>query len=536
MSSKIHPSIWIVLALIVLVCPLLQYNSYLSHDVSWHLLETQRFLAGGTYQQNFMDVSPPSIIFTLVPPVLMAKYFAIDLLLATRIYMFLVCSASLIICGILLKKLFSHNRLFLNALVIVSAFILFILPVYEFAQQDHLVIALTLPYFYLIAALTHSITVSRKLRLIIGLLAGIGFVLNIQFWPLFLLCELYLMMCNRTYQSLLRLDVIIIVLLGLGYIASIEIFTPDYFHFVLPLVMFLYAGAYNLPWSEILGSTPSISFLAVLLGYLIIFRIARERRLLTLLMIVNTFFWMSYIFTRKIWYYHQYAVLALSIILLLMMIIETLSHLNQQKTLLVTGALTGYFLLILLTGPLYVYLKTQTQTYKFYNPNRPSLLSKIIATTKRLADQQPVFAFSDRMWQGSLITYANVNYASRFNTLWMLPGLVERSKQDLNSHNYKQYKRAVMLEESMLSLDFYHYRPKIIIIDNAKELSYLGKDSPNYIQFFNKSACFRDIWQHYFLKTTVDHYQFYASTPAFANPALRIASCDALNKNRRWES
>src|SRR3990167_7383595 len=107
---------WTIMAILLLLCPILQYHVYLSHDISWHLIETQRFLAGGTYHNNFMDIDPPSIIYTLIVPVLVAKYFMINLVLATRMYVFLLGLISLGCCLAVLRKVFFSNRLVLNSI------------------------------------------------------------------------------------------------------------------------------------------------------------------------------------------------------------------------------------------------------------------------------------------------------------------------------------------------------------------------------------------------------------------------------------
>src|SRR3990167_6036054 len=462
---------WTIMAILLLLCPILQYHVYLSHDISWHLIETQRFLAGGTYSQNFMDIDPTIIIYTLIIPVLIAKYLVMNIVWVTRCYVFLLCLISLCCCLTVLKKLFFNNRLMLNVVAITISFILLILPIYEFGQRDHLMLVFIFPYLCMICALVSGFVFSRKLSMMISLLAGIGFIVNIKLWPLFLITEIYLT-AHRGWKTFFRWETFIILGVTILYLVSIFIFTPDYVSFVLPLVMSLYVGGYNITWEEIFLSSASMSFIASFIGYfLFLLQTKKSKPLLTLCLIANTTFWVVYILTRKVWYYHQYTVLAFSLLMLVLMITEIISQYRFNAPHFVSIAMIVFLGFMLLIGPLKGYLNLQSEAYLTYNPHQSTLLSKLIQTTQQLAEHQSIFVFSVSMRQGTLMTYAHVDYASRFNTLWMLPGLLDQARKKAVSEQ-----RARQLQANLLAQDLYHYRPEVIIVDNTNDFEYLDSD------------------------------------------------------------
>ena len=51
--------------IILIISLVIQSILYLNQDVSWHMLMTFRFLQGGNYANDFMDISPPIIIISI---------------------------------------------------------------------------------------------------------------------------------------------------------------------------------------------------------------------------------------------------------------------------------------------------------------------------------------------------------------------------------------------------------------------------------------------------------------------------------------
>src|SRR5207302_1351476 len=96
---------YISATLIVLLAYFMQTRTYFSPDVGYLLHAANQVLAGGKYGPDIFEPNPPMILYLYIPVCLFAKWTAISLMTAMRLYIILLALVSLSLCFFFLKKL-----------------------------------------------------------------------------------------------------------------------------------------------------------------------------------------------------------------------------------------------------------------------------------------------------------------------------------------------------------------------------------------------------------------------------------------------
>ncbi len=194
-------------------------------DTSWLLYLAEWTTRGGTYGRDFIEVSPPLILWLSLPPTLVAKWIATPVWPVLVIWCALFAATGLILTARALAENLApaHSKV----LLVAAAFAMLMLPLDDFSQREHIALLTTIPYLFLGAARAMGARPSSPLALCIGVFAGIGFGLKPYFLVPLLLVELYLWrhLGNRTFR---RIEPWAVVLFGVVYLVLVVIITPGY--------------------------------------------------------------------------------------------------------------------------------------------------------------------------------------------------------------------------------------------------------------------------------------------------------------------
>jgi len=512
MKQKINSLATASILLILLAGIYIQSQLYLSWDVSWHLLITQRFLNGGNYVTAFMDINPPIILYTLIPSIMLSNISGIHSAIALRIVVFTMGILSLFTCYYQIKKCFVKKEHYITAFILVAiAFCFFILPAHEFGQREHLFLIFTLPYFFRVAALSEEKSSSLLESVWIGLLAGIGFLINIEFMLLFSLIEIYLMIKRKSLFMILRTDSILVLLLLSLYIASVFILTPNYIHIILPLVAFLYQNAFNYSWYDLFTNTASFCWLAAAIFFPFHIKRSKHKPLSIILFISITIFILQFLLTRKTWYYHMLPTIAFSMLLLTLYLINDMFEFRYAKNIHINGEIDSHgelykskqliitmlvfaSLILLPINTMFIF----TRAALIYSNKPNNEINQLIRYTKKQALGKNIFVFSLTVPPApTLVEYADVSLDSRFAGFWMLPGIVNLSKEKLNKKDQAKLKAAKKLLFQLVSEDFTQNKPNYVFVDVNKYKTYFDDKPFDYIQYFSQDPRFKKAWKNY---------------------------------------
>lgn len=224
----------------------MQVSGAYAGDKEWLLLVAKAWREGGRPYVDFFEVNPPLVIGIYagagwisahLPP--LRDYQALGLMgLALS-----ALSAWLCLRIMRLHPAFRDNARARRGftLLLLSVFILFTGPAYFF-DRDHIFFLLAFPYLLrFMPSLSHA-KISLRLRLLIALLAGVGFCIKPYTAIVFAIVQLMILWRKRAFAAVLNLETQIVVASAALYGVCVWCFAPEYLHVILPMAMATYSG------------------------------------------------------------------------------------------------------------------------------------------------------------------------------------------------------------------------------------------------------------------------------------------------------
>ncbi|HVY53129.1 MAG TPA: hypothetical protein VHA13_01260 [Gammaproteobacteria bacterium] len=464
----------------------LQTQFFLESDVIYLAHAAEKLWQGGTYSQNFFETNPPLILYLYLPALFLKTSLNINLVSAVRLCFIVLTWMQIALISNLLKK-FTMSREERNSILFGVILIDLFLPSCQFAQKEHFVLVFTLPYYFLAALRLNKKNISTVLAFFVGLMAVCGFGLK----PFFLLplgfIELYLVIKLRNIRTVLRTELVTIISLLGAYICCLFLFQPDYIHTVLPLVSHYYFASTAEPWQMIFDRAPSLYCLVVLALSPLIYRITQYKNLAAIVSLALAGFILAYVIPQASWYYHVLPALSLACLLIFLLVLEVKSYLLRFLLGCLLLAVPAYF-----AGLLY---------FSEFAIARNATMHKLIS----LANQPravKVYCIPTHQACSYLSAYTNVEYVSRFPSLWLLKGLTALP-EDGHAIQDKKYLLAMVAE------DMVAHHPDYIIINTQVKLGKL-QSSIDYLAYFSENKLFQEEIRHYHLKASAGSYQIYS--------------------------
>lgn len=474
-----------VIFLLLIAGIVIQSQIYMSHDVAWHIMILKRLLQGGSYTHDFMDISPPAIMYSKLPIIWLMDTMNWSMPVALRCYLFLLSIVSLYLCHLIFNHLYAQRDFFKNVVLITLSFCFFCLPLFELGQRDSMVLILIMPWIMAYACALSSVTLSPSLRVIIALCAGLGFIIHIVYLFIYVGLELYLIFKKYPVRYL---ENSIILLVISCYLLCVIILNPDYISLIIPLVSWVYLGMYNNDWITMLCSLPSLGAFMVLGLFFAVKKSPQHQSLLNLLFVMQLLFLIPYLLTGKLWYYHILPPLTFTFILLGALVFEA-KLLHQTLMIWVLSAVS-----ILPIGQY-----TTTAEFALENSSPASQLTQLIDFVKQHGAGSSIYVFSDKMWPQVLIPYAHVTIASRMAPTWLALGLVAK-EQSLSGADKLKFAQIKQLQFRVMDDDLLKYKPTLILV---------AKSPIDFINFFKQDPEFRVIWSHYLYAGELNNHEIY---------------------------
>jgi hypothetical protein len=98
-----------------------------------------------------------------------------------------------------------------------------------------------------------------------------------------------------------------------------------------------------------------------------------------------------------------------------------------------------------------------------------------------------------------LVNYLQLGWSSRFDTFWLLPGLLRQSPPPTQIERF--------LREAVLE-DLTRRPPDVVWVDVAPRKAYFA-DAFDYIDYFSADPRFTALWTQYRPLTRIGHFQLY---------------------------
>jgi hypothetical protein len=233
---------WLLIALVAVGAIALHVASPINHDAAWILEGAVRLLDGGRFGIDVIDVNPPLAWWIAMAPATIARIGGWPLSTASAVFVGILGVAALAAADRVLPRE-SAWRGARAGIALAGAYLLLIMPGYDFGQREHLAAILGLPYILLRGAERRP---PAEAAFAIGLAAGFGFCLKPYFLLVPIGVEAWRALRTRRFAGLIAPETIALAMFGVAYATAIFRFAPAYLHDVVPAAVAGY-WAYDAP-------------------------------------------------------------------------------------------------------------------------------------------------------------------------------------------------------------------------------------------------------------------------------------------------
>ncbi len=384
-----------------------------SDNISWFLHGAGVLLGDQPFHAAFFEENPPLIVYMHVPAVWLAAAGlgrADAFLLITHILALI--SFALTVAQLGRTEATAPVK---SSLIVVLAFLVLVFPGPSFGDREHLLVLFAMPYFALLAARLGGADPGWPVAAAVTLFACLGFLLKPHFLAALAAALAYGVYVRREFYREAAADVLIVAAAVLAYVAFIAVFHPAYLSAVVPQAIEFYQGQFSaadLVTTFFLTGLPVIVLAAGLVG-------GGHRR--GVFLAAAGGFAAAYLVQGKGYAYHLLPALTLAGLAFAAGLVDGAAARSGTgpPTPGRTRAVVLGVALFLAGGPVYgVYAESalrpafERQPFVQYLRGRHAGHAVVVATTN----------FSVPF---PAITYAGVEWASRYGGLWMLPGLYE---------------------------------------------------------------------------------------------------------------
>lgn len=479
-----------VIAAMFAIQTYLRFQSDIIQDVAWFIYVANQLLHGKTLYADILEVNPPLGMWLVVPIVWIADKLNVDAVIAVDATLLAMSVSALWFCNRILRlygAMSSQTRWLITAIL---AFIILFFPAIYFAEREHFMVLLFLPWLFL-RILPNAAAQPRFIeRIFIGLLAGAAICIKPQsvFAPL--LVELLLFSRSRHLRSFLAIENLGAALFTAFYGVSLVLFAPKFLTEMLTLGAKAYVPFYGYPLYVIIFYA-RWTIPALIIAYVIRTRLALlkvDTQFVDGLLAAALGFTISY-FVQMKGFGYQIVPADILASLASASAAVILWQMERKISIHILGAICVPVLL--LWGSPQTYLNHFKALDKIMARNAPQAKSLFIAST-RLGDGFPY------------VQQRNLVWASRLPTQWLTPyvdskwhaGVVPQDKITLDA-----------LEWTVS--DLIDFKPDIVMIDVTTNQIYVESGKFEYVKFWTNDKRFSAVWNNYKYRETVSGLDIY---------------------------
>jgi len=482
----------------------------LNFDVAAILEFSEQWLNGQRLYVDLVDVNPPLIFLLEMIPVLLERWFGLD---ATTWMAALTIVLAGLGLGLFYRIHLSVERRdlgFERVLVPLTAlFVLFVLPFEGFAQREHLVLIMALPYIQLAALRAQGREASRALGVIVAISAAIGIAIKPHFLPVAALVEFYVLGAVGLRRGLRDLVPWTMGLTWIVYLLYVFLVMPEYFTITLPLVLKFYASVGEHSAIDLFG-TRSFAPLAIGLAALGLIAIALvPSALLRVIVLFGIGSAFAALAQAKGWSHHYYPLRATLILAVAVLVATVLDRFVPADPAQRRAPLAIF--VALLMGSAYLPAAMNLPPLKRYQDFQNSDAWHLMSIVKRYAGRQPILVLSPGIEPHyPMINYAQARMAMDFQTMWALQGAYNECEQD--APLYRAPDDMGELEKKVyegVAEDFADQRPALVILDTIPGIPRCHAEAFNYLDYFMRHPMFASEWRNYVKLTEYKRYIIY---------------------------
>jgi hypothetical protein len=474
-------------------------------DQTWLLFAARRMLDGPWRGfESLAEANPPLIIWLSAIPVVLGR--ALDIRLAAALQ---GCLAALVAFSVLWSTVLLRRGTAVNSTRFAGWFALVLLfatvvhPWLHYGQREHIMLLLVLPYLIMAAGRIDGQVPSGREAVVAGLCAGIGFLLKPHHLLVVLAVEALLLIRARHVRSLCRPEAAAMIAAGLGYVAAIGLWTPDYLLKLLPLALNTYYDYHHAELWELISPMRALKMVLLTLLWAILYRRLAHRALATVLLLAGTGAALACFLQLKGHEYQFLPAIAFFDLLFGVIAIDCWLQWAAQRTVAIprdlaaAGATLMFAATIALCYPLQLakaahgYTDDRIAVQQAVSHDIQTKATVLILSTSAEAFFEQVL---DRDWE----------WGSRFMCLWMLPAIINAERAAILNETAEPaaMRDAAALTRNAVAADLARWQPNPVLVDRCQDERIapcmgIGTLRVNLLQWLEQDPAFAAAWADY---------------------------------------
>jgi|GEM_PF-2241532 len=495
-ASLRRPQVIAGIAVLFAIQAIVRFRSDMNHDTAWYIFVVEGMLQGKHLYTDFLEVNPPLGIWLTVPIVWLANLAGLNSIPATYGILFALTAMSLLLANRYLRLLHDVPDTARAMLCVFMAAVMLFMPAMDFAEREHLMVLLFLPWPVLRLARSRGAKLGLTEASVVGLMAAIAICIKPQSLLAPLGVELVLLLRFRNFWGLFAVENIAAAAFAVLYGAAIILFEPSFFETIIPLGITAYVPFYGYANSVIwLFSLHSV----MLVAFAVFLWQRTEGPLADVAAVLGAAafgFIISYFVQYKGFHYQVLPARIFSAMACAAAVSGIVTQLPFAKWLPVTKFLVGVSALTVAMD-----FGFQRQAY----PDNSKLLDAGIA--QYAPGARSIFIASTRVSHGFPFTLnRSLVWASLFPAQWLAPYVASKWQAGtLPSDDIVAY----ALNWTVSDLVAFH--PDIIFIDESSKQLYVPGGRFDYLKFWANDPRFELLWKGYQRRASMNGFAVYTA-------------------------
>ncbi|MFN4311881.1 MAG: hypothetical protein ACK4FK_14955 [Ferrovibrio sp.] len=481
----------------------------INHDTAVLLYISKVWLEGGRLYVDAIDINTPLVFVIHLLPEAIAKVTGLPGTTVLVALLGLGIAASFVTCRMVLAASLDPAHATADALLpLLLLFLLIVYPNNMFAQREHMMLVLCMPYLLVASGRTDGETLSNRLKIVTGLMAGFGFAMKPYFLGIPLFVELYVASQLGLRRSLSDPAPWAVFAICVAHALFAVIVTPEYFTVALPLARSFYSevsewSMLDLALSANLGPPTAILPLLGIAAFL-----AMRSNLARIICLAGIGGLLSGYAQGKGWPYHALPGQAFTLLLAGVIIAHVMDHVVWPKRGDSRPAKLFAAALMLL-----IFYQEGLHSRPFFKQleYQGSELQRLMHVVKQERRNDRILVLSPGIYPHfPLLNYLNMRMTMRFESMWMVQGAYADCEELAPLYNppEKMSKAEAFVFRSVAE-DFYKKKPSLLVVDNVPGIPRCQGESFDYLEYFSRNPLFAKRFEDYEKALDLGRYTIY---------------------------
>jgi hypothetical protein len=481
----------------------------INHDTAVILYISQIWLDGARLYVDAIDINTPLVFVLHLLPEAISKLTGLP---GTTILVALLgtgIGASFITCRWVLNASLDPAHATADALLpLLLLFLLIVYPNNMFAQREHIMLVLAMPYLLVASGRADDEPLSRQLKIATGLMAGLGFAMKPYFLAIPVLVELYIASQVSLRRSLVDPAPWSVLAICVAHALFAVIVTPEYFTVALRLAYAFYSEVSQNSFVS-LAISEHLAAPTVVLPLLAIAAFGAMRSHMARVICLAGFGGLISAYAQgKGWPYHALPAQAFTLLLAGVIIAYVMDHVvwprrgdNRPAKLFAAALmLLIFYQEILHSRPFFKQIDFQG-----------SDLQRLMHVIKQEKRNDRILVLSPGIYPHfPLINYLKMHMTMRFESTWLLQGAYADCQELAPLYNPPD---AMSAAESFVfrtvAEDFYKKKPSLLVVDNVAGIPRCQGETFSYLDYFSRNPLFAKRLEDYEKALDFERYTIY---------------------------